>query len=138
MLPHHYTGLFFQSAKGQACRAQNYLWMYWTPKIHWPIIWYGRSCWKTRLSKVFSSKFHFESVKYDFSTLQKEIIVKNKSILETFIQNKHREVNNGLILQATRDTVTQILLRIGLKYNFYDYYIIYEIFRNQNKDYFWT
>ena len=77
-------------------------------------------------------------MKYDFSTLQKEIIVKNKSILETFIQNKHREVSNGLILQATRDTVTQILLRIGLKYNFYDYYIIYEIFRNQNKDYFWT
>jgi len=48
--------------------------------------------------------------KLDFrSRLQTEIITKNKSILEVFIQNKRREVSNGLMLQATRETVSQVL-----------------------------
>ena len=52
-----------------------------------------------------------KSTQNKFSPLQSEIIRKNKKILEVFSQNKRREMNNGLILQATRETVTQILTR---------------------------
>jgi len=50
-----------------------------------------------------------------FSPLQSEIISKNRKILEVFTQNKLREVNNELIVRATRETITQVLTRIELK-----------------------
>ena len=53
----------------------------------------------------------FTDHQYIFSPLQTEIIKKNRNILEVFSQNKQREVNNQLILQETRETVTEILTR---------------------------
>ena len=53
----------------------------------------------------------FTDQRYIFSPLQTEIIKKNRKILEVFSQNKRREVNNRLILQETRETVTEILTR---------------------------
>lgn len=47
----------------------------------------------------------------NLSPLQSEIIKKNRDILEVFSQNKRQEMNNRLILQETRETVTQILTR---------------------------
>ena len=47
----------------------------------------------------------------NLSPLQSEIIKKNRDILEVFSQNKRQEMNNRLILQETRKTVTKILTR---------------------------
>ena len=61
--------------------------------------------------KVYNFQTTFTDHQYIFSPLQTEIIKKNRNILEVFSQNKQREVNNQLILQETRETVTEILTR---------------------------